>query len=114
MRASVDLFRAHVGRRADQSSQLRQLSPTAGGDRPRDPEIGDERMARREENVFGFDVAVQDIMAVRIVERVGYLARDLESVFNRELSLAIEALTERFALDVRDHVVEEAFGFARV
>jgi hypothetical protein len=51
-------------------------------------------MARREEDVCGFDVAVEDIMAVRVAECIGYLTRDLDRVFKRQLSLAIEALTE--------------------
>ena len=52
---------------------------TRGGDeRLADAEVRDERVPLVEQDVLGLDVAVHDVVAMRVVERVGHLLRDAE------------------------------------
>jgi hypothetical protein len=57
---------------------------------------------------------MHDILLVREVERVCYFSRDLNGVVDGKLFLAIEPIAERFPLDVRHDVEQEAVGFARI
>jgi len=70
----------------------------------RDAEVGDERMPALQQNVLGLDVAVDNAAVVRILQRVGDLARELHSVGDGELRPAIEPRAPCFALDERHHV----------
>ena len=47
-------------------------------DGARDPEVGDERASGGafDQDVLGLDVAVHDVLAVRVLERFGDVARD--------------------------------------
>ena len=93
--ASVDvglsrrLLGAHVGWRTNGDAGFCDSIFASSIDRAGDAEIGDERMAVAEENVFGLDVPVHDAFAVREVERGCYFHRDLNGVFENELTLAI-------------------------
>ena len=60
-----------------------------------------------EQNVLGLDVAMDDAVAMRVVERDRHLDRDLHRVVDRELAFAIEPLAQRFAGDERHHVVQQ-------
>ena len=51
---------------------------------------------------------------VRVAQRVGHFARDLQGVADRELAFAVEALAQRLALDVRHDVVHQPVGLVRV
>jgi hypothetical protein len=104
------LLGAHVGRRADDEPCLGQLLLVAPSEVPRDPEVGHERVAVvGEEQVLGLDVAVDDAVAMRVLERLRRLAGDTERVLDRELPLPPEPVAERFALDER-HREPEASG----
>ena len=50
-----------------------------------DPEVGDERVPLVQQDVLGLDVAVDDVVTVRVVERVGDLARDAGRLLDRQL-----------------------------
>jgi len=50
------------------------------------------------------DVAMNDAVAVRVVERGSNLSRDSNRISNPELLLAIEPVAECFSFDVRHHV----------
>jgi hypothetical protein len=63
-----------------------------------------------EENVLRLDIPVHHVVAVRVIQRVGYLAGDLEGVLNRQLFLTIQPVTQRFALCEGHDVVEELGG----
>ena len=80
----------------------------------RDAEVGDQRLAVVQQDVLGLDVAVDDAVAVRVVERGGDLAGDPDRVVDRELLLPVEPVAQRLALDERHDVEEEAVGLARV
>ena len=61
----------------------------------RDAEVRHHRVALGEQDVLRLDVAVHDAVAVRVVERVGHLARDAERLVDRQLPLAVEPVAER-------------------
>ena len=88
------------------------LAGLAGGEG--DAEVGDEGAAVVQQDVLGLDVAVDDALAVGVVERAGDLARDADRVGDGQLLLAGEAVAERLALDEGHDVVEEPVGLAGV
>src|SRR6185503_18162017 len=110
--ASIDigirhpLLWTHVRRRTQRYTRRRQLlcSECAGG--ARNPEIGEESLPVLDKNVFGFNIAMHDAVAMRMIERACYLAGDAQCFVERELPLAIELGPQRFPLDVR-HDVEQ-------
>lgn len=72
------------------------------------PEVSHEGVATREQGVFWLDIPVNNPVLVRVVERVGDLARDPESIVDRELLLAVQSSAERLTLDVRHREPELA------
>ena len=67
-----------------------------------------------QQDVLGLDVAVDDAVAVRVVERRGDLGGDAHRVGHRQLLFAADPVADGLALDERHHVIEEAVGVARV
>ena len=57
---------------------------------------------------------MDDAGAVRVAQRVGHLARDLERVADRELPLPREPLPQRLALDVGHDVEDQAIHLVGV
>src|SRR5439155_15202405 len=49
-----------------------------------------ERITGQQHDVLGLDVAMHDVVVVRIRERVGDFARDLQRIVHRQLWLAVE------------------------
>ena len=84
------------------------------GDGERDAEVGDERLAVVQQDVLGLEVAMDDAVAVRVVERAGDRGGDADRFVDRELLLAIEPRAQRLAFDERHHVEEQPVGLARV
>ncbi len=60
------LLRTHVPGRADRESGACEVRAARGAHGLRDPEIGNDRMALREQDVLRFDVAMQDAHAMRV------------------------------------------------
>src|SRR5436190_932922 len=75
----------------------------AGG--ARDAEIGDERFAILQKDVLGFDVAMDDALPVRVVERTRDLKRDFHRFLHVQLPFPLETLMNRLAGNERHDVV---------
>ena len=108
------LLGAHVVRRAEAEAGLGHAAAGRCAHGERDAEVGDHRAAVVEQDVLGLDVAVDDAVAVRVVQGVGDIAGDADGLVHTELRLAVELVADRLALDVRHYIVEEAVGGARV
>ena len=71
-------------------------------------------MAAVEQDVLGLDVAVDDLVPVGVVERVGHFAGDAEGVVERQLRFPPQPLAQGAALHVRHGEPELAVGGAGV
>jgi hypothetical protein len=67
-----------------------------------------------QQDVLRLDVAVDHAVAVRVIQRIGHLGRDLDRFLDAELLLAVELGAEGFPFDVRHDVVQEALGRAGI
>ena len=107
------LLRAHVrgGAHGEPGLGQRLLARERAGH----PEVRDERVAvTGEQDVLGLDVAVQDVVLVGVLEGLCRFAPDPEGVFERELPVARQPLTQALALDVRHGEPELSTRLARV
>ena len=78
------LLGAHVLHRADREPGSRQAIPTGFGERERDAEVRDQRLAVVQEDVLGLDVAMDDALPVCVVERAGDLSHDSNRLVHRQ------------------------------
>ena len=82
--------------------------------RPRDPEIGHERVAASEQDVFGLDVTMHDPTLVGVIEGIRHVPYEAEGFIKTELGFAPEPVAEGFALYVRHRVPEVTGGLTGV
>jgi len=108
------LLRAHVVRRPHAQTRLGQPRPARPGHRDRDPEVGDERLAAREQDVARLDVPVDHSLLVRDRQRRRHRRRDPHRLVHRKLLLPVDSVPKRLPLDVGHGEEEEAVGIARV
>ncbi len=71
-------------------------------------EVRHQRAAVVQQDVLGLDVAVDDLVTMRVLQGARHRRRDRHRIGNRQMPLAVEPLAERFALHVRHHVVDES------
>ena len=95
-------------RRAEAQPRLGHPRPARRAHRQCDPKVRHQRLSLVQQDVLGLDVAVDDVVAVGVVERVRHLAGDPHRVVDGELLLVGEPVAQRFAFDVGHDVVEEA------
>ena len=75
-------------------SVMYTASPPAAETRRGDAEVGDDRLALVEQDVFRLDVPVDDAEAVGVAERGGDRPGDPERDVHRELAFANEPVAE--------------------
>ena len=100
------LLRAHVRGRAETQARLGDAMSAGLRDRERNPEVGDDRLLLLKQHVLRLEVAVDDVVAVRVVEGARDRRRYADGFVDRKLLLAIEPLSKRLAFD-EGHDVEE-------
>src|SRR6476659_6913977 len=80
----------------------------------RDPEIREQRVVVREQDVFRFYITVDEPGSVCVIESGADLVGDSQRLGNGQSLLAIELVTQRPTGDVRRDVVEGSLGLARI
>ena len=71
-------------------------------------------MPALQEDVLRLDVAVHDALLVRVLERIGDLARDPERVLDRELLLTVQSVAQRLPVHEGHHIEQEPARLSRV
>ena len=103
------LLGAHVMQRADRNARLGQRRPRSGRrNRARHAEVRDHGVTLIEEDVLRLHVPMDDVVPVRVFERVPYFPRDAHDFVQRELLLAIDAGAQRLARDIGHDEVEKS------
>ena len=108
------LLGTHVARRPHRDPRLGQAVPLRSGNRPTDAKIHDQCVSAAQQDVFWLDVAVDDVVAVGVAQRVGDFADDRDRLVERELPLAEQPGPQRLALHERHGVIEGAAGLTAV
>ena len=108
------LLGAHVVRGAERHAGFRHARPAGLAGGKRDAEVGHQGPAVVQQDVFGLDVAMDHVVAVRVVQRARHLGGDAHRVRHRELLFPVHPVADRFAFDVRHHVEEEPVGLPTV
>ena len=83
-------------------------------DRAGDAEVRHQRVIATQQDVFRLDVAMDDAVLVRVLERVRRLAGDAKRVIQRQLLLPIEPVPETLPLDERHGEPEPAGRLAGI
>ncbi len=106
VRRSGCLLRAHVRRCSHREPDRR--SPVSAGQvhRARHAEVGDERMAVREQDVLRLDVPVDHAARMGVIERTRDIPSDAQGYLERQSPLALKPSPEGLALHVRHHEPE--------
>ena len=115
VRCAQRLLGAHVLHGADGEAGRRLRAPSrrrAGIEQLRDPEIHEQRAAglRFEHHVVGLDVAVHEPLGVRVRQGLEDRLRDPEGLVGRVRPPPTQRVGERFPLDERHHIVDEALA----
>ena len=85
---------------------------TSGAQGSSDTKIADDRVAHRENDVSRLMSRWTTPTACRVVERIGNLNHDSQSVIYPKLALAREAVAKRLALEIRHDVVRQVAHIA--
>ena len=110
------LLRTHVRRRADRKACLRVGARRlrCRNHRPADAEIRHHSVPLMQQHVVRLDVAMDDVVAMRVVERVRDFARQPDRVLERQTALAREPRPERLALDEGHREEQPPVHLARI
>ncbi len=99
---------------SDTPTVVRAAAGAGFADRLGHAEIRHQGMATLEHDVVGLDVAVDDLVRVRIGQRVDDVAKQPHRLGRRHGADLLDARAERIALDEGHDVVQQAAGLARV
>ena len=102
------LLGAHVRGRTDRHPALRERVEDGLAHGLPDPEVGHERVPVLQHDVLRLHVAVDDTVAVRVIEGTGHVGGDPHGLLHRELPLDHEPVAQRVSLDVWHHVEQRA------
>jgi hypothetical protein len=108
------LLRAHVSRRADRDPRLRDPFPASHVERAGNPEVRHHGVTLFEQDVFWFDVAVDQPLRVRVGERARHFPGDQNRVVERQLLFLLEPSAERLTLHERRDEIDETGRLARI
>ena len=108
------LLRAHEGRRADGHTDAGERGARGGRERLGDPEVGDHHPAPGplQQDVVGFDVAVDDRHRMGGAEGVGRLHHDAARFFDRKPAPAADPGRHRLAVHVAHDEVHQTLALA--
>src|SRR5438309_1812260 len=101
------------GSTAMQRTPAEAITPDPG-ERARDAEVGEHRVAVREQDVLGLHVAMDESLAMRVVECHAHVTRDPDRLREWHPPLTLQSLAQRAVRHVRCHIVERAVGLAGV
>ena len=115
-RLPARLFRAHVFRGSDGDTRVRhdigRRRHSGDGAGARDAEVREHRVPVGEQDVLRLHVAMDETVAVGVVEPRPDFLRDAQGVLDREPRLPLQSLPQRSSGDVRLHVVEQPIDLA--
>ena len=114
VRAACRLLWTHILHGANGDAGLSELFAPGCADRPRDPEVRDDRVALFEQDVLRLDVTVHHVVLVGGPEGIRDFSGDLQGVLDGKLFLAIQPIAEGFALHIRHDIEEESIRLPRV
>ena len=80
----------------------------------RNPEVGQQSLTLKEQDVLRLDIAVNDSLAMGIIECRRYLLCYSQRLLDRKSRVAIQACSERITLNVRHDVVQKRVCFTRI
>ena len=98
---------AHVPRRADEDAAVCEPIASGCADGHCDAEVGQHWLAVVQQDVFGFNVSVQDALAMRVVERAGDRAGDRDRFIDGQFVLACQTVAQGLAFDQGHDVIQE-------
>ena len=109
------LLGTQVLRDAHRHADLTHAYGTRLRDCERDAPVGDEHsFIVREDDAVRLQVPVREVAVVRVLQRFGDGARDLDGLGDFEPTFSLEAIGERLAIDDRRRVVQRRVGRAEV
>ena len=100
--------------RRNSSYDIPDTTSTSRPYRQRDAEVRDDGLALEQQDVRRLDVTVDHTLAVGVVERLGHIGGDVDSVTDRKLMFAVEAVLEGVAFHVGHDVKEEAVSLTGI
>ncbi len=108
------LLRAHVQRRPERDPRGGEPGVAREERGPGNPEVRHHRIAARQQDVARLDVPMDHALVMGVRQRFAHVAGDAHGLVDFEMSLAIEPVPQRLAVDERHHVVELPVGGAGV
>ena len=108
------LLRTEIPWRPDGDAARRESLRVNVADHACNSEIDHARALRGEDDVFGLDVAVDNVAIVRALKRLGDLLSDTERTLDFELPFALNARTQCFAIEIVHDEEQPTVGFPAV